>query len=106
VATLVKELRKRWLEEMQSNPDDKKHGTAYGYTCGCRCDKCSEAGTGTYSKRRTKVLQLQEEKRQAMLQRRVDKLEELFTAAEAPLPRINGKVVVCPKAKIERNKDV
>ena len=31
------------LAIMQANPDDPRHGTWYGYSTGCRCDKCMAA---------------------------------------------------------------
>ena len=32
--------------EMQSDPDDPRHGTGYGYSgLGCRCDFCREANS-------------------------------------------------------------
>ena len=29
--------------ELRSNPDDPRHGTTYGYNCGCRCERCKQA---------------------------------------------------------------
>lgn len=37
---LTYESKRRFL----SDPNDKRHGTPYGYRCGCRCDACREAG--------------------------------------------------------------
>lgn len=34
------ESRQRFLDD----PSDHRHGTAYGYNIGCRCDACREAG--------------------------------------------------------------
>lgn len=36
-----KKFRKRALASL--NDDDKRHGTFYAYTLGCRCDKCRDA---------------------------------------------------------------
>ena len=44
------------LAEMQADPDDKRHGTTYGYSIGCRCDRCKAAWqeySRDYYKRRT-----------------------------------------------------
>jgi hypothetical protein len=36
--------RQKYLEEMQANPDDHRHGTPYGYNnVGCRCNRCRDA---------------------------------------------------------------
>lgn len=37
------EWRKSQTDGLVSNADDKRHGTSYGYSLGCRCDKCKEA---------------------------------------------------------------
>jgi hypothetical protein len=52
----LRELRrKKYLEQMQANPDDPRHGTTYGYSSiKCRCDRCREAGTGDQRKRKRK----------------------------------------------------
>lgn len=34
------ECRERILTTLQADPTDKRHGTSWGYTCGCRCFKC------------------------------------------------------------------
>lgn len=38
---------KKWIDEkvkeLDSDSNDKRHGTFYGYTIGCRCDRCKEA---------------------------------------------------------------
>lgn len=39
----MKETRKKLKAEMESNANDKRHGTSYGYSIGCRCEKCTEA---------------------------------------------------------------
>lgn len=43
---LARLRRKKYLEQMEANPDDKRHGTVAGYnSIGCRCDRCREAST-------------------------------------------------------------
>jgi hypothetical protein len=50
----LRELRrKKYLEQMQSDPNDKRHGTIYGYnSIGCRCDRCSQASTNDQRERK------------------------------------------------------
>ena len=33
------------LAELQANPNDPRHGTLHGWSAGCRCKACGEAGT-------------------------------------------------------------
>ena len=34
---------KKNAELFKKNPNDKRHGTRYGYTLGCKCGLCTEA---------------------------------------------------------------
>ena len=36
-------VRLKAFLELQTDPDDKRHGTMWGYQVGCRCDRCREA---------------------------------------------------------------
>lgn len=38
-----KARRVRISEEMAANPSHERHGTIYGYQCGCRCERCAGA---------------------------------------------------------------
>lgn len=38
-----KDARMQLLAQMQSDPDDKHHGSTTGYKAGCRCDRCYRA---------------------------------------------------------------
>lgn len=38
-----KDAKARYLEEMDANPRDPRHGTRKGYSYGCRCVECVEA---------------------------------------------------------------
>lgn len=31
------------INDLESNDNDKRHGTYYGYSIGCRCDRCKDA---------------------------------------------------------------
>lgn len=33
---------KAWLE-LACDPGDPRHGSEWGYACGCRCDRCRDA---------------------------------------------------------------
>ena len=33
----------RYLDQMRADPDDRRHGTSFGYALGCRCEACREA---------------------------------------------------------------
>lgn len=45
--------RQKYLEEMQANPDDHRHGTPYGYNnVGCRCNRCRDANNVDQRNRR------------------------------------------------------
>jgi hypothetical protein len=33
------------LDELRSDPGDRRHGTYYGYVLGCRCARCRAANT-------------------------------------------------------------
>lgn len=35
-------LRAKHLTEMRADPQHRRHGTDYGYQCGCRCLKCTD----------------------------------------------------------------
>lgn len=35
--------RAKHLAEMQADPGHYRHGTEYGYRCGCRCTRCATA---------------------------------------------------------------
>lgn len=41
------EYQKNWsrknIKELEANENDKRHGTYYGYSMGCRCDRCKDA---------------------------------------------------------------
>lgn len=37
------EWRKKKVGELLDNEEDERHGTYYGYTLGCRCDRCRDA---------------------------------------------------------------
>lgn len=39
------ELRRLRTARELLNPGDGRHGTRYGYTCGCRCDRCKLAAS-------------------------------------------------------------
>lgn len=45
------------LAEMQANPDDPRHGSATGYTYGCRCEACAEARRAYEVQKKARVLQ-------------------------------------------------
>lgn len=40
--------RNRYLEEMEENPEDPRHGTLTGYAYGCRCERCVAAKRQRY----------------------------------------------------------
>lgn len=42
-AAAGRRCRERILKQMQEDPGHEKHGTATGYTYGCRCERCCEA---------------------------------------------------------------
>ena len=46
------EARARMLGEMERNPAHSKHGTLYGYQCGCRCPRCVDARADYVEKRK------------------------------------------------------
>ena len=39
---------KKYLQQMQADPYDPRHGRMVGYTYGCRCDRCREARRRKY----------------------------------------------------------
>ena len=43
--------RAKALAQMRDNPLDGRHGTVYGYNCGCRCNHCGMAMSEYYSAR-------------------------------------------------------
>lgn len=44
--TAANRSRAKTLLEMTEDPRDRRHGTEYGYACGCRCERCREAERG------------------------------------------------------------
>lgn len=38
-----RQLRAKTLADMATDPRHHRHGTEYGYRCGCRCTRCTDA---------------------------------------------------------------
>lgn len=47
--------RERTLAAMTGNPENRNHGTWYGYVCGCRCERCEKAYRKCYAKRSAEI---------------------------------------------------
>lgn len=43
--TYLIQLRARYLAEMVDDPTHRRHGTDFGYRCGCRCGPCKAAAS-------------------------------------------------------------
>lgn len=42
------------FQSLKADPNDKRHGTVYGYGCGCRCGRCKEAWKNYHRNHRRK----------------------------------------------------
>ena len=74
--------RRRLIDD----PNDKAHGTPYGYRLGCRCERCRPADREYHREHARKVAELKLEKIKAEREKAAQQREDDFRAFPKPNP--------------------
>lgn len=61
-----RDIKRRYLAEMEANPKDPRHGTNAGYTYGCRCHRCCVAQKAYWTNRARYLRKRREVRKRAL----------------------------------------